>query len=276
MADMGPQPDHQRLAADVLGIRNAPPELARQLVSQALVIEDRREAWRQIGERILAQAPDRPGVYILRDPSGTALYVGKAINVRRRLGAHFATRQWRGLKAPLARVATAEWQEVGSELEALLREAALIRELAPIVNTQIGPPALETRQLSPALVRDVILVVPSIEEDSAELVAARPDGAWFMQRTRRSADPCRSRSEIDAVLSNPTPGRARDRRNEGLCSRQSCSHGLRPGAGASCPIRATPDRAASCRRDCARSLPTSACLASESLDKLEFRTTPRP
>ena len=59
--------------------------------------------------------------------AGTVLYVGKAINLRRRLRSHFAARRWRGLKAPLARADGAEWHEVGSELEALLREATLIR-----------------------------------------------------------------------------------------------------------------------------------------------------
>ena len=43
LAEMGDAPDHQRLAAEVLGIRGAPPELARRLVAQALVVEDRRD-----------------------------------------------------------------------------------------------------------------------------------------------------------------------------------------------------------------------------------------
>jgi len=186
MAEMGGAVDHQRLAAEVLGVKNAPPQLARALVSQALVIEDRRDAWRRAGERIAAAAPTTPGVYVIRDSAGAALYVGKAINLKRRLRAHFAARRWRGLKADLARAADAEWQEVGSELEALLREAELIHELAPIVNVQIGPPDPETRETPAALVRAVIVVVPSIETDSVELVAARVDGAWMMQRTRRN------------------------------------------------------------------------------------------
>jgi hypothetical protein len=41
LAEMGDAPDHQRLAAEVLGIKNAPPELARRLVAQALVLGDR-------------------------------------------------------------------------------------------------------------------------------------------------------------------------------------------------------------------------------------------
>jgi len=178
--------DDQQLASEVLGIRGAPPELARKLVAQALVLEDRRDAWRRTGERICADAPVTPGVYILRDERDRVLYVGKAVNLRRRLRAHFAGRRWRAAKAELVRATAAEWIEVGSELEALLREAALIAELQPVVNVQTGAPAIDTRAIPAALVRDVIVVVPSIEADSAELVAARPDGAWMMQRTRRS------------------------------------------------------------------------------------------
>jgi len=186
LAEMGGAPDHQRLAAEVLGIRNASPDLARRLVSQALVVEDRRDAWRRIGERICAEAPPTPGVYVLRDEHGGALYVGKANNLRRRLRVHFADRRWRTVKAALARAVDAEWQEVGSELEALLREAALIDDLQPEVNVQTGAPALDTRQIPRALARDVTVVVPSVEPDSAELVAARADGGWLIQRTRRS------------------------------------------------------------------------------------------
>src|SRR3954471_6680783 len=101
---MGDAPDHQRLAAEVLGIRGAPPELARRLVAQALVLEDRRDVWREAGERICRDAPQGPGVYVLRDEAERVLYVGKANNLRRRLRTHFAERRWRGLKAEMSRV----------------------------------------------------------------------------------------------------------------------------------------------------------------------------
>src|SRR5436190_20437053 len=145
--EMGAAPDHQRLAAEVLGIRGAPPDLARRLVAQALVLEDRRDAWRRAGERICRNAPAAPGVYVLQDSEGRALYVGKAVNLRRRLRAHFAERRWRASKPGLVRATDAEWQTVGSELEALIREAVLIHELRPPVNIQIGPPDLRTREV---------------------------------------------------------------------------------------------------------------------------------
>ena len=186
LAEMGDRPDHRKLAAEVLGIRNAPPELARRLVMQALVVEAREDEWRRLGERVCQDAPDAPGVYVLRDHDGRAVYVGKAVRLRRRLRAHFSRRRWSALKVGMARAVDAEWHVVGSELEALVREAALIHELQPIVNVHTGPPALVTREIPRALVRDMIVVVPSVAEDSVELVAARADGGLMMQRTRRS------------------------------------------------------------------------------------------
>jgi predicted GIY-YIG superfamily endonuclease len=185
MAEMGKRPDYQRLAREVLGIANAPAELARRLVSQALVVEDRQEAWQRTGERIVPQAPAAPGVYVLRDAEGRALYVGKANNVRRRLGTHFSGRRWRGLKAEFARATGAEWQETGSELEALLREASLIADLSPAVNVQTSLPVAGTRAVPRSLLKDVIVLLRSVEHDSAEIVGARPDGGWMIQRTRR-------------------------------------------------------------------------------------------
>ena len=99
IAESGGTPDYVRLAADVLGIRNAPVALARRLVEQALVVEDRRDVWLRAGGRICAAAPPLPGVYLLRDVEGRVLYVGKANNIRRRLQTHFAARRWRSLKA---------------------------------------------------------------------------------------------------------------------------------------------------------------------------------
>ena len=185
LAAEGPAPDYSRLAADVLGIHHAPPELARKLISQALVVEDRLEAWLRVGARLCAAAPEAPAVYVLRDASGRALYVGKANNLRRRLRTHFSRRRWAGLKAELTRAVDAEWVVVGSELEALLREAEMIEALAPIVNVQIGEPDADARTIPRSLRRDVIVVAPSIEADSAELIAARVDGEWMIQRTRR-------------------------------------------------------------------------------------------
>lgn len=187
MASAGGAVDYVRLASEVLGIRNAPPALARRLVEQALVIEDRRDAWLQTGRRICAAAPQTPGVYVLRDVESRALYVGKANNLRRRLRTHFSARQWRATRPEFARAVAAEWHEVGSEIEALLREAQLIRELAPVVNVQTSAPSIDTRAIPAALLKDTLIVLPSACADDAELLGARVDGDVLMVRTARDA-----------------------------------------------------------------------------------------
>jgi predicted GIY-YIG superfamily endonuclease len=179
-------PDYQLLAREVLGIRGASATLARQLVEQALVVEDRRDHWRRIGERVRADAPHAAGVYVFRDADERALYVGKAANLRRRLHTHFADRRWRTLHPAVARVARVDWQKTGSELEALLIEATLIAELQPAANVHVGEPAMRTRAVPRALVRDVAVLLPSIKPDAIEIVAARARGEVMLQRVDRS------------------------------------------------------------------------------------------
>jgi predicted GIY-YIG superfamily endonuclease len=179
-------PDYPLLAREVLGIRGASAALARRLIEQALVVEDRREHWRRIGERVRADAPHAAGVYVFRDADDGALYVGKAANLRRRLQTHFADRRWRTLHPAVARVARVDWQTTGSELEALLLEATLIAELQPAANVHIGEPAMRTRAVPPALVRDVAVLLPSITPDAVDIVGARTRGDVMLQRVDRN------------------------------------------------------------------------------------------
>jgi predicted GIY-YIG superfamily endonuclease len=184
LREMGNAPDYVRLAEEVLAIRNATPSMARRLVDQALVIEDRRDAWTRLGERFVASAPESAGVYVLQDGAGRPLYVGKAINIKRRLRTHFASRRWKAIKSELSRAESVTWREVGSELEALLLEAQWIDDLAPTVNVQRGEPS-SRRRMASRYVRDVIVVLPSIDAESIELVAALTEGPTMGLRTCR-------------------------------------------------------------------------------------------
>jgi hypothetical protein len=146
-------------------------------------------------------------VYVFRDWAGGPLYVGKAANLRRRLSAHFSDRRWLVLPPALAGVAAIEWEQVGSEIEALLREALLIRDLQPAVNIQTAAPTLATRAVPHSLVQDVVLLVPSIDPGAAELVAARHDGAMTLHRTRRNgAELARHSRELWMFFSKQSDG----------------------------------------------------------------------
>ena len=82
--------------------------------------------------------PEAPGVYVFHGESGAPLYVGKSVSLRSRVLAHFCS----GLRSPkaaeLAReVRRIEWQRTAGELGALLREARLVKALAPPYNRRL-------------------------------------------------------------------------------------------------------------------------------------------
>ena len=90
-------------------------------------------------EAFLSALPASPGVYIMRDREGRAIYVGKAVNLRTRVGSYFANRAERPEKTRriLDRIWSMEVETVGSELEALLLESKLIALCQPEFNTQV-------------------------------------------------------------------------------------------------------------------------------------------
>lgn len=84
----------------------------------------------------LAHLPEGPGVYRMLDGEGRVLYIGKAKNLRRRVSSYFTNSSGHSDKIlDLARnVREVAYEQTGSELEAALREAQLIRTLKPPYN----------------------------------------------------------------------------------------------------------------------------------------------
>ena len=68
------------------------------------------------------QAPESPGVYIMRDGEGTIIYVGKAKVLRNRLLSYFSGKKEIKTRHLVSRVATIEWVLAGSEYDALIIE----------------------------------------------------------------------------------------------------------------------------------------------------------
>ncbi len=80
--------------------------------------------------------PETPGVYIMKDAGGRVLYVGKAANLRRRVSSYFERPHDVRIETLVGRIASIDIEEKDTALEALIREAELIKTLAPPFNVR--------------------------------------------------------------------------------------------------------------------------------------------
>jgi len=129
----------------------------------------------------LREVPERPGVYRFFDAAGSLTYVGKAANLRRRL-ATYAAHAARGTGGPadrregarstpaLASLARIEYETIGSDLEALLREARLIQRKEPLDNVQRQ---VHERGRAYGASRSVALLLPSASGRSVSVLFVR-------------------------------------------------------------------------------------------------------
>jgi excinuclease ABC subunit C len=83
--------------------------------------------------------PKAPGVYLMKDGRGRVLYVGKAVRLRDRVGQYFQASADLGPKQSqmVAEVADVEFLPAESEVDALLQEARLIKDIHPKYNVRL-------------------------------------------------------------------------------------------------------------------------------------------
>ena len=84
----------------------------------------------------LSQLPDLPGVYLMKDDSDTVIYVGKAISLKKRVRQYFQSpkHQTPKTRTLVKNIADLEYIVTGSEVEALILEANLIKKYKPRYN----------------------------------------------------------------------------------------------------------------------------------------------
>jgi len=81
-------------------------------------------------------APQNPGVYLMKERGGTIIYVGKARNLKKRLGSYFARESGHDMKTGvlLKKVVDFDVIVTATEHEALILESTLIKKHSPRYN----------------------------------------------------------------------------------------------------------------------------------------------
>ena len=90
----------------------------------------------------IREFPTAPGVYMMKDNAGVVLYIGKAANLRDRAMSYFqpsadlANSRGPKIVEMVARVCDIGFLECSSEVDAILQEARLIKDIHPPYNTR--------------------------------------------------------------------------------------------------------------------------------------------
>lgn len=84
--------------------------------------------------------PLSPGVYLMRDKTGTILYIGKAKKLKERVSSYFINNKNHSSKTKrmLLHLATFDTIQTETELDALLLECRLIQQHRPMYNRQMN------------------------------------------------------------------------------------------------------------------------------------------
>lgn len=82
----------------------------------------------------LKKLPPSPGVYIFRNKDGKIIYVGKAVNLKRRVSSYFIGAHDAKTSILVREIAHINYEQTNSALEALILEANLIKKHQPIYN----------------------------------------------------------------------------------------------------------------------------------------------
>ena len=82
--------------------------------------------------------PESSGVYLFYGDNPLPLYVGKSINLRSRVMAHFSGDHRSAKDMKIAQqIKRVDWLETAGELGALIEEARLVKSLAPVYNRRL-------------------------------------------------------------------------------------------------------------------------------------------
>lgn len=98
----------------------------------------RAAGFRRAHEKVRA-FPQKPGVYLFKDAAGVVIYIGKATNLRSRAGSYFlkAAAEDRRTAELVTEIADVDCIECDSEVDALLTEARLIKDISPKHNKDL-------------------------------------------------------------------------------------------------------------------------------------------
>lgn len=88
-------------------------------------------------KNVIAKLPLLPGVYLMKDPGGRVIYIGKAKLLKKRVQSYFSRLLDAKTQALVSKIADIDYKATSTETQAQLLEAALIKEHKPQYNIDL-------------------------------------------------------------------------------------------------------------------------------------------
>jgi hypothetical protein len=164
-----------RIAAELAGRMKAAGVETRGQLDAALCEGASYDfAGKEITEKMIAELPAKAGVYGFTDKAGAYVYIGKAVNLRRRIESYFRFNSESPEKLGKLRESAHALtiHRCGSELEALIYEYRLIKKHKPALNNQ---KAISERKGSYKALPDCVILLPHASEGFCVSVWVRQD-----------------------------------------------------------------------------------------------------
>ncbi len=115
--------------------KNFTPEQIEMAISKQL---KQPSIPKSLQPELVKNLPETVGVYIFEDADGRPLYVGKSINIKKRVMSHFGRDHAESKEFKISQaIENITTYETGGELAALLLESKLVKELQPLYNRQL-------------------------------------------------------------------------------------------------------------------------------------------
>lgn len=120
-------------------IQHVEKNFSADIVEAAVAQQIRRPAIpKGINQDLIKDLPESPGVYIFEDEQNKPLYIGKSINIRKRVLQHFGHDHDDSKEFKIAQtVKNISFLTTGGELEALLLESQLVKDMQPLYNRKL-------------------------------------------------------------------------------------------------------------------------------------------
>ena len=164
------------------------------------------------GPDFLRQLPGTAGLYIMKDCTGTIIYVGKSRNLKRRVSSYFTPRALGNPKTARIheRLHSIDIHRTDNEIEALLMEMRTIKDSRPIINLQTE---IHERQAGCHQERNLLFFVVGEEQSGVSIYFLR-NGIFAARHAASLGRPPskRLREKIRALFFSE--GRGRRRRGE--------------------------------------------------------------